>query len=241
MKRQTTNCKPQNIFGIWFLKTGICLGFCCLLLGFTTGCAKTVTNVNFGTTMVVTVTLRGNADILNNRYFMVLAPNPTFKTPLPLAENPNHFEFLEPDGTQPKDTSQSLAAYYTNFFSNWAGYIMLDSTGQYQLVPGPFVQSNPTVNRITFATFSGGSNKLSFNFQLNQIFTTGSGVPATAYFDVIAVPWPAGGAKIAEDHLNSTNAYISTLSGSTLTINDIDLSPPANASLDIQTVEVSVQ
>ncbi len=212
---------------------------CLLLVVSLFGCARTVTNVNFGSSLSVTVTLRGNADINNNRYFLVLSDSPTFKTPLPLAENINRYEFLEPDGTLPRDTAQALADYYTNFFSTWSGYIMLDSTSQYFLAAGPFTQGT-AITRAPFAVFAGGTNKLTFNFQLNQLFK--SGVPATAYFDVISVPWPASSYKYASDHLNSTNAYISTLSGSTVTVQDtIDYAAPADASLDILTCEATVQ
>lgn len=214
----------------------ITFAFLIFTFSFSFGCAKTVTNVNFGAQMIVTVTLRGNADVLANRYFMVLASGPAFKTPLPPPDNPNNFEFLEPDGT-PYDASHPLADYFTNFFSTWAGYLVL-SNGAYFSVPGPFV-SGEAIGRNPLANFdSANPNKLVFNFQLNQIFS--SGVPATAYFDVITVPWPASGPKIAADHLNSTNAYISTLSGSANTFSDpLDLS--LDQSLDILTVEVTVQ
>ncbi len=212
---------------------------CLLLIVSLVGCARTVTNVNFGAAMSVTVTLRGSADVNNNRYFLVLSDSPIFKTPLPLAENASRYEFLEPDGTLPRDTSQALADYYTNFFSTWSGYIMLDNASQYFLVAGPFTQGT-AITRTPFAVFAGGTNKLTFTFQLNQLFS--AGVPATAYFDVISVPWPSGSYKYASDHLNSTNAYISTLSGSTVTVQDtIDYATPADASLDILTCEATVQ
>lgn len=203
------------------------------------GCARTVTNVNFGSTMTVTVTLGGVVDATNNRYFMVLSDSQNFKVSLPPpSENPHYYEFLEPDGTQPKDGT-SLEVYYTNFFSTWSGYIKLD-TGQYYYAAGPFVQgTSPVLN--PFAIFGGATNKLVFDLQLNRIFP--AGVPTTVYFDVIAVPWASGAPTYAADHLNATtNSYISTQSGSIITVQDtLDYSTPANPSLDILTCEVTVQ
>ncbi|MBN3032914.1 MAG: hypothetical protein JW873_02350 [Candidatus Saganbacteria bacterium] len=212
---------------------------CLLLVVSLVGCAKTVTNVNFGSTLTVTVTLRGSADVTNNRYFLVLSSSPTFKVPLP---PPNNYvggityEFLEPDGTLPKDGITSLEAYYTNYFSTWSGYVVLKSGG-YFITPGPFSQG-VAISQPLLSLYTPGSNKLSFNFSLSQLFA--SGVPATAYFDLVAVPWPAAGYKYAADHLESTNAYVSTLSGSLQTVTD-----PADTSVDpacdILTCEVTVQ
>lgn len=214
---------------------------CLLLVVSLTGCAKTVTNVNFGSTMSVTVTLRGNSDISLNRYFMVLSSSSTFKAPLPLSENSGQYEFLDlASNTLPVDASHPLADYYTNFFSTWAGYVKLDSSG-YAVVPGPFTSSlETTPGTIPITTGTGqGTTTLNFNFSLNQIFAP---VPQTVYFDVITVSWPSSQSqrKIPADHL-PTNASIATLSGSTLTINDTDPSLISDPSLDILSCEVTVQ
>jgi hypothetical protein len=199
------------------------------------GCAKTVTNVNFGSTLSVTVTLRGNIDVSSNRYFLVLADDPTFKFPLPPPNN-LQYEFLEPDGAKPQDGS-SLEAYYTDFFSTWASYVVLDSGGYFAL-PGPFVQSAPITRPGPFALYTSGSNKISFNFQLNRLYP--AGVPSNAYFDFVTVKWPAAGQKQSADHLESTNAYIATMSGSRLSVSDAPDST-IDPSLDILSIEVSVQ
>ena len=241
MEQQTTNDKLQNIFGIWFFKAGICLGFCCLILGFTSGCAKTVTPVDFGQTMTVTVTLRGNANPFGNRYFLVLGHDSTFSTPRPPAQDGRNFEFLEPD-VAPYGLAHTADEYFTYFFNTWDGYIVLDSSQSFSLVHGPFVQG-ATVTRTPIQTFSGGTNILSFYFTLNQIYTSLSGVPANAWFNVVSVSWPPSGSgpRIAADNL-TTNTYINTMSGSGLTINDSGTyAAPTDASLDIQTVVVKVQ
>jgi hypothetical protein len=249
MKLQMTNNKLQTIpklqianLKLLILVLGNCLLFvaCFLMLTSSFGCAKTVTPTNFGQTMTVIVTLKGSADTVHNRYFMVLgSSNPALKTPLSPSEDPNNYEFLEPD-VAPYDSAHPVADYFTNFFDTWDGYVALDSTTQsFSLAHGPFVQG-AAVNRTPFQPFPGG-NKLSFNVQLNQIYTSVAGVPANAYFDIITVPWLTPGRKITADHLY-TNAYISTLSGSTLTINDTDpFSLISDPSLDLMTVEVTVQ
>jgi hypothetical protein len=206
---------------------------------FSFGCAKTVTNVNFGSTMTVTVTLRDNADVTKNRYFMVLGSNSTFSTPRPPAQDGGDYEFLEPDIT-PFTTNHPTAEYFAKFFNTWDGYIVLDSTQNFSLVHGPFVEG-AIVNRTPLTPAFTGGKTLSFNFQLNQIYTSVAGVPANAYFNVIAVAWPPQGtaARIAWDDL-TTNTYISTISGSTQTVNNT-FTALVDASLDIQSVVVTVQ
>lgn len=212
---------------------------CLLLVVSLLGCAKTVTPTNFGSTMTVTVTLRGNADPSKNRYFMVLGSAlPALKVPLPAAQDPNMYEFLEPD-VAPYDNAHPVADYFTNFFDTWAGYIVLDNTNSYYLVHGSFAPG-AAVTRTPFAYFTSG-NTLTFNFQLGQIYTSLAGVPANAYFDIVTVPWLNPGYKFAVDHLTSSN-YISTSSGSTKTFNGTDTyAAPVDASLDIQKVVVTVQ
>ena len=189
--------------------------------------------------MSVTVTLRGNADTSKNRYFMVLGSSlPALRVPLPFSQDPNDYEFLEPD-VAPYGTTPLAADYFTNFFNTWDGYIVLDNTSSFSLVHGPFAPG-AAVARTPFAYFTGG-NTLTFNFQLGQIYTSLAGVPANAYFDVVTVPWLTPGLKIAADHLTSSN-YISTSSGTTKTFNGSDTyTALAEASLDIQKVVVTVQ
>ena len=202
------------------------------------GCAKTVTPTNFGSTMTVIVTLRGNADTLHNRYFMVLGSAlPALRIPLPFSQDLSDYEFLEPD-VAPYGTAHSADDYFNNFFNTWAGYLVLDNTNSYYLAHGPFARG-AAVARTPFAYFNGG-NTLTFNFQLGQIYTSTAGVPANAYFDVVTVPWLTPGLKIAADHLTSSN-YISTSSGTTKTFNGSDTyTAPADASLDIQKVVVNI-
>ena len=188
------------------------------------GCARTVTQiVDYGEQMTVLVTLNGPADVNANRYFMVLSSDSNLKTPLPSPDNID-YEMIEP-GTTPQ--RGSVEAYYTTYYSTWSGYIIADSGG-YFLVDGPFVQGQATT-REPLSTVGETSATLTYTVRLGQIFQ--SGVPDTIYFDVVSVPWPSGGAKLPADHLNSTNAYISKVSGSTQTVDDTDnayIDPAAN-------------
>jgi len=213
----------------------IIFAFCIFTFSFLLGCARTVTlPVIYGKQMTVEVTLAGTVETDANRYFLVLASDPSFRIPLPppniISESP---EFLEPGMTP---LLGSIEAYYTNFYSTWAGYIVAD-TGVYFSVKGPFAL-NQTATREFLSNLSPGTNKLTFTFSLDRIF--GTTVPETIYFDFVSVPWPDGAQKIPADHLESTNAYISKLSGSTLTVNDdeYDVLDPA---LNILKCVVTIQ
>lgn len=198
------------------------------------GCAQTVTQlVTFGDQMSVEVTLKGTMEVNANRYFLVVSSNPVYKVPLPppdiIADAP---EFIEP-GMVP--TTGSPEAYYTNFYSTWSGYIVLDSGG-YSLVKGPFV-INQTPTREVLSGMGEISAKISFSFSLDRIFAA---VPDQIYFDFISVAWPDGQARIPSDHLLTTNNYISKAVGSIVTVVDGEDSG-VDGSLDIISCRVEIQ
>jgi len=205
-----------------------------VLSGLIAGCARTVTPlVNYGSQLQVTVTLRGNFDPDANRYFLVLSDNPNYKVPLPppdqLSAAP---EFIEPEMSP---ISGSREAYFTNFFSSWSGYMIVEPLG-FTLVKGPFV-SNQTPTREVQQLLGTISNKMTFSLRLDKLFTT---VPDKIYFDFVAVPWPNGAAKIPADHLPSTNNSIAGLSGSIVSVDDIQ-EPALDAGLDIINCRVEIQ
>ena len=209
------------------------LGFGILTLGFSSGCARTVTSyVTYGDQMVVEVTLRGNYDADANRYFLVVGTGEAFKVPLPPPDNID-FELLEP-GTTPR--LGVIADYYTGFYYSWAGYVITDPGG-YFLAAGPFTQgsSNP---RVPLGNLEATGTKLKFNFRLSQIF--GAAIPKTIYFDFFTAAWPSDAAKLSADHLASTNAYISSLAGSTVSVTDEENTLLAPA-LDILNCTVTIQ
>lgn len=215
------------------------LFFMIIMLPLCLGCAKTVTQVViFGDQLVVEVTLRGTMEVGANRYFLVLSSqqllgsSPNFKVPLPPPDNYS-FEFIEP-GMTPQ--LGSIADYYTNYYSTWAGYVMVEPAGNV-LVKGPFVLGQSTTREV-LSSLGTVSSKIKFNFRLSQIF--GDSVPNPIYFDFVAVNWPADSAKMAADHLASTNAYFSKVSGTTITIQDEE-NNTLNSSLDILDCTVTVQ
>ena len=192
----------------------ICLVFSIWLLGFCSGCAKTVTPlVTYGDQMVVEVTLRGNIDAHANRYFLILSSDPGYKIPLPFPDQIGDLpEFIEP-GMIP--TIGSAEGYHSNFYSSWAGYAMVDVNGV-SLVKGPFALGT-SATREAIANLVEGTNKISFIFRLGRVFDT---IPDKIYFDFAVVPWPDGQAKIPADHLPSTNNYVMRIAGSFVSVDD---------------------
>ena len=197
------------------------------------GCARTVTPViTYGEELRAEVTLRGTAEVDPNRYFLVVGDSSALKTPPPPPDNLT-FEMIEP-GTTP--IQGLLADYYTNYYSTWSGYAILEPAG-YFLVKGPFLISQTTTRESLGAT-GAASNKLLFNFTLSRIF--GAAVPDRIYFDVVTVPWPNALARVAADHLSATDNYISKIAGSIVTINDVS-DGSLDPALDIISVKVETQ
>lgn len=205
----------------------------CILV-FNVSCSRTVTPiVAYGDQLVVTITLAGNMDLINNRYFLVLGSAASLKVPLPAPNvDYNAPEMIEPGMTP---TLGSVEVYYNSFYSTWSSYVLLDPGG-YFLTKGPFV-INQTTTREPVATIDELNKTLTFSFRLDRAFTT---VPNLVYFDLVTVDWPSNSAKIPADHLTSTNAYISKVSGSVITITD-GLDSGLDPSLDIVTCKAEIQ
>jgi hypothetical protein len=236
MQTQKSKIKTQNkCINNNIAKRFLSFAFCVLSFAFVcSGCAKTVTVIGApGEEMTVEVTLRGNLDANDNRYFLVLSSDPNYRIPLPppdlVDEAP---ELLEP-GTDPM--IGSIEAYYTNFYSAWSGYIILDPSG-YSLVRGPFVL-NQAVTREVLSTLGEISTRISFSFRLERVFAV---LPTQIYYDFVAVPWPDGQQKIPADHLPSTNNYISKIAGSIDEVGDGEDSG-LSAELDILGCKIVIQ
>jgi hypothetical protein len=167
-----------------------------------------------------------------NRYFLVLARTPDYRVPLPPPDN-IVFEMIEP-GTTPR--SGALADYYTNYYSTWEGYCIVDPGG-YFLADGPFVIGAP-LTREVIASLGTVTTHLNFNFELSRVF--GTAIPDTIYFDLVTVPWPDEAARLPADHLAATDAYISKIAGSTVTVVD-ESNPLLDAALDITRCSVTIQ
>jgi hypothetical protein len=212
--------RGENIRFSWCSNRVRAVSIALLILSFTllsSGCARTVTQlVTFGKLMQVEVTLRGTMKIDGSaRYFMVLSRYKDFVTPLPFPDNINSFEFIEP-GTSPQ--IGSAADYYTNFYNKWDDYVIVEPS-KIDLVKGLFIQGQ-NASRETIGVISTVDQKISFTIPLESAFGASANIPDTIYFDVASVNWPYGAAKYAIDHLNSTNAYISKITGSITTVTD---------------------
>jgi hypothetical protein len=205
-----------------------------LSIVFIVGCARNVTPmVNYGNQMVVTVTLRGTPDNYNNRYFLVLSDNASYQVPLP---PPNQRldapEFIEPDMIP---INSSREAYFTNYFSTWSGYIVLDTLG-YSFVKGPF-NITQAISREVFQPTSTLTSQLTFTFHLSKLYTT---IPNTIYFDFVTVPWPNGREKNPADSLLTSNNSVASIVGTVKTVDDVS-NPEIDAGLDILSIKVEVQ
>lgn len=204
-----------------------------VLLLLTIGCAKTVTTKpTFGTEMLVTVNLRGNADTVNNRYFMVLSTNEAFTVPLPPPNNMD-YEFLSV-GDLPQSGSQET--YYTNYYSTWSGYIEMNNNGYY-LTKGPFTYGTASTAEI-LSDQKSSTSTISFSFRLEQIF--GTAIPNTIYFDIITVEYPLSGFKRTKDLLYPPNRSIQKYSGADTSISDSS-DASLDADLDITGCRVIIQ
>jgi len=203
-----------------------------LLICSSTGCAKTVTQIiSYGDQMSVEVTLRGIADASANRYYLILASGSTLALPLPPPDNIT-YELIEP-GTTP--IQGILADYYTNYYSTWSGYVVLDPGGYY-IVKGPFVPGSANT-REALANLGSATTTLKFTFRLSRIFDV---IPDQIYFDLATAAWPNGQAKLPADHLATTNAYISKVAGSMISIDD-DQNNNLDPALDILRCKVEIQ
>lgn len=203
IRRNATKLKTQMLK----VKTNVVIiFFLVFLLSMAFGCARTVTQVlDFGTQMGVSVKFREKIDVTNNRYFMVLSTSESFSIALPPPDSMD--EFLEP-GDLPQ--TGSIADYYTDYYSTWSGYIVVDETGYY-INKGPFFIGDSTTREV-LSTLPELTDTISFNFRLSQIF--GSTIPDTIYFDIICANYPNGAEKFLKDHIAPPVRTISKVSGS---------------------------
>ncbi|MDI6731435.1 MAG: hypothetical protein QME05_02495, partial [Candidatus Margulisbacteria bacterium] len=211
----------------------IAILFFCFFGIYLFGCARTVTPiVDYGEQMTVTVTLRGTMEVVSHHYYLVFSSSSGLTIPLPSPDNPYYYEMIEP-GTTP--INGAIADYYTNYYSTWSSYIIADTTG-YAAVMGPFVLGQ-AITRDAFANLGDLTTTIRFVVPLNKIFTT---TPDYVYFDFVSVNWPDGSPKISADHLTTTNAYISKISGSIVEIADSE-DPTIAAAADILNCKVEMQ
>lgn len=185
-----------------------------------TGCSRYVTPiVTYGSQLTVEVTFRGNLDTDRFRYFMIFSTQEAFSYPVPPPEGTTLDEFLEP-GDLP--VSGDNSSYFTNYYSTWTAYIVLNSAGYY-LAKGPFI-STVAISKESVG-LSEVPNKFTFTVSLSRVF--GTTIPDFIYFDVISADYPAGSYKYLQDRLAPPTQSISKVSGSLISGNR-----PENADLD---------
>jgi hypothetical protein len=198
------------------------------------GCSRYVTQiVTYGTQMTVEVTFRGNLNVNNNRYFLILSTQEAYNIPVPPPEGGSLDEFLEP-GDTPRLGDKST--YFTNYYSTWHSYIILDSLG-YFLAKGPFSATNP-ITRESVATYSTASSKFTFTIRLERIF--GASIPDYIYFDVVSADYPTDAQKFLKDHIAPPAQKISKISGSLLSQTDEEKSD-IDPALDITSWTIKIE
>jgi hypothetical protein len=169
-----------------------------IVVGFSLGCSRTVTEVvTYGNEMTVTVTFRGNLDLPNSDYFMILSSQEAYQ--IPYDPTQPQMEFIEP-GIAPTDPAMDYYPYYRT----WDGYVIMDnsSSGVIWLVKGPFnssAESYASYSRVQIGTFSSSSSQWTFHFTLSTLYGSAE-LPSNIHFDVVSV---STATNRLQDHLTS--------------------------------------
>ncbi|MCX5751537.1 MAG: hypothetical protein NT099_07730 [Candidatus Saganbacteria bacterium] len=200
------------------------LGFWILSFGFITGCARTVTPVVvFGKTAVVEVTLRGNADISHNKYYMLVGSSESYQIPV------YPYEFIEP-GQAPTDPTFNPQPYQ----ATWYSYVILDNSAMFMRVPGPFTATQETYTHAQISTFTPPATVLRFNLPLDEVFP--SGIPQRVYFNFITVDQT----RYLKDQLATKSNSLLTYTNTEVVGSD-DEDSGINASLDVISWRILIQ
>ncbi len=210
------------------------IGIAILALAVLTGCSRTVTQMpTFGSELYVEFTLGDTADVVNNRYFVIFSTMESYRIPLPPPDSLD--EFLEP-GDEPQPGTSTKADYFNNYYSTWAGYVVVDSLG-YSFAKGPFSINTP-ISKEVLSGIGNPSNKLSFNIRLDKIF--GSTLPNQIYFDIISASYPASSLKVLKDRISPPTVYFEPIKGTIIQRTDADTTVVAEPNLDIINWKVSL-
>jgi hypothetical protein len=150
---------------------------------------------------------------------MVFSTREGISIPIPPPEGSSLDEFLEP-GDSPVIGTKT--PYFTNYYSTWSSYIVVDSLGYYN-ANSPYIETAAPTREV-IAPITLPTNKLRFSISLARIFP--NGVPDYIYFDIISVNYPTTTAispnlqKYLKDHAAPPNRSISKTFGSVLTETD---------------------
>ncbi len=202
------------------------------------GCAKNVTVLpNIGNQLNIEITFRGDVNSTANKYYLIfgsLSPNVPYKGMYGFAPGESY------DLDKLNAISSNLTLYYTNYFSSWNDFVLLNNDVFY-LTKGPFVVANHAsftssyLNaRILPSPHDALSDKkiaLSFSFYRLSV------LPSDLYFNFVAVD-PSG---IVSDYLRSSDNKINVNYGTSIPERLEPSDSSVNPSLDIISWSMSVQ
>ena len=188
---------------------------------------------SFGNELNVEITLSANANVTDNRYFVIFSTMEGYQIPLPPPDSLD--EFLEP-GDEPQPGTKTKAGYYNSYYSTWAGYVVIDSQG-YSVVKGPFNFSTPSTREL-IAGLGNPSKNLTFNLRLERIF--GATLPNRIYFDIITAAYPPGSTKLLADRISPPVNSLEPIKGTIVSRTDADTTSASTPSLDITNWIVSI-
>ncbi|MCX5748825.1 MAG: hypothetical protein NTZ10_01075 [Candidatus Saganbacteria bacterium] len=214
-----------------FVISILCFGF---IFG---GCAKTVVPLpNVGNQITVTITLRGDIDTVNNKYYMIFgSANPA----IPYIDKPSYFFAPGENYDSLKmNVSKDLNYYYTYYFTTWNDYILLKNDF-YTVINGPFILANHvtyTGSYLDFRTAPGDPSlkkKIILTFNFNKLST----LPADLYFNFVCVDKDG----YQRDYLRATDNKVSVNAGTTISDKLEPADPLIDPSLDIISWGMAVQ
>jgi hypothetical protein len=199
------------------LRIGLLAGMLCLLI-FSFGCASYVTTIpSFGNQLVLELTYRGNIDMTNNRYFIVIGTTENFQIQM------KPYEFIEPTEV-PSSPPDLPNDNYFSYYQTWQSYFVSEVTGSLSLINGPFVTTegytrNPISNQ------DPDLYQITLTCPLSYIY--GSAIPDKIYFNVVSV-----NNRYVKDVILPPVKYISKIKGDRQEGgDDVDLS--IDSSLDL--------
>lgn len=198
------------------------------------GCSRTVTQMpTFGSEVNIEIDLAGTANVTGNRYFIVFSTIEAYQIPLSPPDSLD--EFLEP-GDEPQPGTKSKADYFGQYYSTWAGYVVIDSQG-YSVVKGPFNITTP-ISREAIGGLGNLTDKFNFNLRLDRIF--GATLPEKIYFDIITASYPANSSKLLSDRISPPVIYFEPIKGTIVSKSDVDTASVSEPSLDIDNWKINL-
>lgn len=201
-------------------------------MAFVAGCAKTVTPLPVvGNQISLEMTLRGNIDTANNKYYLILSSS----SPLVPYKDIYFFAPGENYDLNKMNVYTDLNSYYTNYFTAWSDFIDLKGS-IFTVTNGPFVaalHTSYTPQYLAAGASGAATNKITLTFNLSRL----SSIPQTLYFNFVTVDKDG----YERDYLKATDNKISTVTGTQILGRVESMDPTVDASLDITGWSMVVQ